>query len=627
MSVNDDVLDAITGHSVDLVRVEAGLRKKVVKDLKALEKTVIKMLKSSGVAETIKQKVKEKRLRKLLGQTADTIATSYQNITKESKKDLGSIAGISAKQSVEAINGSLKASVASVGMSRSVLESISSNVLIEGAPSKEWWGRQSDQFQSEFSDVIRRGALLGKTTKEITDDFVGTQANNFKDGVAIRGRRRAEGLVRTSIQTVANEARQRTYAENEDIVKGIEWVSTLDSRTSNICKVLDGLVWDNDRNPVGHDKDYVGLTAHWNCRSTQVPVLKSWEELGAKKKFAEIPKSTRASMDGQVSESIKYEDWLKSKPESFQKEVLGAGKWELWKTGSLGFTDLIDQSGNELSLSELNRRHQIEDEKESLFGYDDFLKVTPFVESMIDSHHKVGWGAGGEDLTLKAMREAKGFNKLPLALSKEEFDSFEGRSIKMYGDSPILYRGVSDLKYVNDFKYKEHFAGLGVHGNGTYSAIKDMETALDYAQDDIKNVWAMKLKKDFNFITEDDLRAKQTKLYDVKDDIDWKIVFLGRELESEMLAYKKKNRPSHSDLSKLSDEAADKLIGRFDEAMVAVNRKYRNMITHEEKKAKGIEMLLDDEGRFATVLGYDGIYVERRGFMVIQNRDKVVVIK
>jgi hypothetical protein len=81
MSVNEDILDAITGHSVDLVRVEAGLRRKVVKDLKALESSVIKMLKNSGVAETINQKVKEKRLKKLLEQTRATIATSFKDIS------------------------------------------------------------------------------------------------------------------------------------------------------------------------------------------------------------------------------------------------------------------------------------------------------------------------------------------------------------------------------------------------------------------------------------------------------------------------------------------------------------------------------------------------------------------
>jgi hypothetical protein len=75
--------------------------------------------------------------------------------------------------------------------------------------------------------------------------------------------------------------------------------------------------------------------------------------LGAKRKFKEIPESTRATMDGQVSSKTGYEQWLKSKDEDFQKEVLGLGKWELWKKGKIGFKDLVDQSGNPVGLQVL----------------------------------------------------------------------------------------------------------------------------------------------------------------------------------------------------------------------------------------------------------------------------------
>jgi hypothetical protein len=72
-----------------------------------------------------------------------------------------------------------------------------------------------------------------------------------------------------------------------------------------------------------------------------------------KKHLSKLPQGTRASMDGQVSKGLNYEDWLRSKPESFQKEALGVGKWKLWKKGKVGFTDLLDQSGNPLSLEQL----------------------------------------------------------------------------------------------------------------------------------------------------------------------------------------------------------------------------------------------------------------------------------
>jgi hypothetical protein len=63
----------------------------------------------------------------------------------------------------------------------------------------------------------------------------------------------------------------------------VQWVSTLDSRTTEICIALDGLQWTlPDYEPIGHKVDFPGAIAHWGCRSTQIAVVKSWEELGGK---------------------------------------------------------------------------------------------------------------------------------------------------------------------------------------------------------------------------------------------------------------------------------------------------------------------------------------------------------
>jgi len=363
-TVNDIALDQITGHSVDLLRVDAGLREKILDALNVLEENLVKKLEKAKLHEVKKTATQRKRLEKLLSQTKKTISTAYNDIDKIEDKELIDLARVAEKQAVRTINTAIKASTLSVGMSKEMLESIGKDTLITGAPSKEWWQRQSQTFESTFKDTVRQGLLSGKPTAEIVRELMGTKTARYKDGKLEPRRRGAEALVRTSVQVVANEARMQTYENNNDIVKGIEWVSTLDSRTSPICRVLDGLMWDNERKPINHSKSFPGATAHWNCRSTQVPILKSWEELGAKKKFKEIPEGTRASMDGQVSAKEGYEDWLirqgKEKGEKFQKDILGKGKWELWKAGKVGFTDLVDQTGNPVSLEVLREKLGIE---------------------------------------------------------------------------------------------------------------------------------------------------------------------------------------------------------------------------------------------------------------------------
>jgi hypothetical protein len=92
-----------------------------------------------------------------------------------------------------------------------------------------------------------------------------------------------------------------------------------------------------------------------NCRSTSIPVLKSWKELGIP--LDEIPKTTRASMDGQVPAATTFETWLKKQTEERQNRVLGVGKADLWRAGKIGFRDLLDQSGRPLTTEALRAKY------------------------------------------------------------------------------------------------------------------------------------------------------------------------------------------------------------------------------------------------------------------------------
>jgi hypothetical protein len=143
-----------------------------------------------------------------------------------------------------------------------------------------------------------------------------------------------------------------------------------------ICMALSGKLWTTkEKKPLGHSLDYPGTTAHWNCRSTQIPVLKKWEDLIAKKDQAEIDeefrrqlreqgfsddeianikRNTRASMDGQVAKDITFDDWLKGKSPDFQDKMLGRGKGKLFRDGKISLTDLVDQRLRPLTLDELS---------------------------------------------------------------------------------------------------------------------------------------------------------------------------------------------------------------------------------------------------------------------------------
>jgi len=360
MAVADEIADNITAHSVDLLKVEAGIRRKIVSILKDLQKELIAELAKADIDGVTRESFKRRRLEKLLKSTRETIRAAMQKAGRATSSELRDLAALESEVARMAINTAIGVDLVSIRLSREILEALANDTLIQGAPNAEWWAKQAKDLQASFSHEMRMGVARGEALNDLVRRIRGRRENGFSDGIMATATRRAEILARTAVQTVANSARLALYKENDDVIKGIEWVSTLDTRTTDTCKALDGLVWDLNRKPVGHKIRFPGPTAHWGCRSTQVPVLKSWRELSRNKRLSrrlkKVPEGTRESMDGQVPESLHYEQWLKRKEKAepgFARKVLGDTKYRLWKAGKLRFMDLIDQSANPLTVKEL----------------------------------------------------------------------------------------------------------------------------------------------------------------------------------------------------------------------------------------------------------------------------------
>ena len=151
---------------------------------------------------------------------------------------------------------------------------------------------------------------------------------------------------------------------NSDVIKGQVWLSTLDTRTTPYCRSVDGLEWDLEGKPIGgHSEPFNPPPVHWNCRSVCLCLLKTWEELSKSKSpdlqkklrkiEKNIPEGTRSSMGGPVSEKLNYKQWFDKQPEAVKLEILGPGKLEIYNRGNLSFRDMIDQTGNPLTIDEL----------------------------------------------------------------------------------------------------------------------------------------------------------------------------------------------------------------------------------------------------------------------------------
>ena len=311
-------LDIATRHQVLLERLKSGVVADISRSLGSTGESVGLIL---GAVDAVS-------LRDMPRASVDALAA-----------DLGAAVSAGAAPIVDAVlatSGEVAADTAgyeaqlvqSVAVGRNIVVPPAAQVAaaIEAAPL--FSGALLDPFvrdwQANAADAVARevyaGYARGDTLADLKRAIRGTRAARYQDGL-VQGvtARQAEAIARTSIQHAASVGRMELYKANPDIIKRYRWLSTLDGRTSAICRSLSGRVFDVGSGPQP--------PAHINCRSQIIP-----EVAGADR----IRKITQqASMDGPVSADLNYYDWLKTQPGAYQDDVIGPKRGALLRNGGL----------------------------------------------------------------------------------------------------------------------------------------------------------------------------------------------------------------------------------------------------------------------------------------------------
>jgi SPP1 gp7 family putative phage head morphogenesis protein len=354
-SANETLVDLYIERAIDLLRLEAGTRNKVLAILADLEGELVAALAKVDPTGVTQAAAQRKRLTKLLEAVQAAIRAGYRDASKLMAAEIREIIDQEAVWTGHAINTSIDFEFVTGGLTRKGLENLASDVLIQGAASSDWWSRQAQGLQNRFADEMRKGIALGETNADLIARVRGKPG---QPGIMDASEAAAERLVRSSVQAAANVGREAMYAENDDIIASLQWHATLDTRTSTWCITRDGHHYSTDDAHKPKDGGPPWLQGpgkiHWNCRSTSIPVLKTWRDLGID--MDEIPQTTRASMDGQVPAKQSFEEWLRKQPQGRQDTVLGATVADLWRRGKLNFRDLLDQSGRPLTTEQLRAK-------------------------------------------------------------------------------------------------------------------------------------------------------------------------------------------------------------------------------------------------------------------------------
>lgn len=186
----------------------------------------------------------------------------------------------------------------------------------------------------EVAKAISDGILEGKTLPQI--------AKTIRELIDTRHTQQAKTLVRTATNATSNLARSAFLTSNKGLIKGYEWISTLDNRTTLICAGRDGNIYKMGKGPLP--------PAHWGCRSTIVPRVK--EEFLIEQIIGERPQKGADGI-GVTSAKTTYEQWLRRQPAAFQDEILGPSRGKLFRAGGVRVDQFRDETGRTYTLEQL----------------------------------------------------------------------------------------------------------------------------------------------------------------------------------------------------------------------------------------------------------------------------------
>ena len=334
MNTNDEILDLLIKRDLLLQRVGNGLSKDVASQY-------IKMI-DEAINSLGKVDVSLINMNKIIKEINSNIGLDYSKV----ENSLNEVAITEAGYIPTAINGIVAVDIMNKTLPHSLVNKIVRNsYLSDGNTIKEGFQKLDEKLQETFQNQIRLGVLNGDTTQTII--------NNLKPFMTDFKNNRVEALVKTALSTVVNNTRMETYKENEEIFKGYQHQSVLDSRTTFICAERDNKEWDLELKPIGHKLPFKLPCLHYRCRSIMLPITKSYKELGLD--VEEIPIGTRSSLNGQVPADTNFSQWFERQSADFKENYLGKGRYELYKDNKITLSDLVNQQGKTLTLEQLRK--------------------------------------------------------------------------------------------------------------------------------------------------------------------------------------------------------------------------------------------------------------------------------
>lgn len=382
-TLNEQLLDDVIRHQVYLLRYSATVRDKVIELINKTEADIARRIRGDAEALAGLSSSKEwKRLQALLAALEGIRKEGWKEASDYLLNEMEELAYVEPVAIDNTMQGILPVEVTTVLPSSDFLRAIALQRPFEGKVLKDWADSMAADDIRRIHSAVQAGMIAGEDHATIARRVVGSGPLVGADGVTQMTRKQIETVVNTAVQSIANGARDAYFNANKDILSEEQFVATLDSHTTPICRALDGKRYD------------VGLgprpPLHFRCRSLRVPaidgamlgdrpakpvtekiLIKKFNEINGTNAVtrADLPRGMKGEFDAWARKEIRrmtgpvpatqtYQTWLKKQSHDFQDEILGPERAQLFRDGKLELDKFVDLStGRQFTLDELRAKY------------------------------------------------------------------------------------------------------------------------------------------------------------------------------------------------------------------------------------------------------------------------------
>ena len=371
-SVNEELFDAMIRHQIGLLRVSGRVRDKILRILDATEADL-----TSQIRRILSRGRSPARLQTLQRTIAAIRGEAWTEAAKVWRDEILAIAKAEPEFVARAMQAVAPVQLDMILPAVDTLTAIVTSRPFEGRVLGDWARSIRATDIRRIQDQVNIGITQGESTAAISRRIVGTVRQRGRNGVTEITRRNAAAITRTAVNHVSNQAKRELFNANRDILEEELYVATLDSRTTPVCRSLDGTTHPVGEGPIP--------PLHFSCRSLRVALFNG-EALGRRpqrqftqrqlireynaangtsaRSRADLPRGHKGRFDdfarqrmreltGTVDAKVTYQQFLERQSREFQDDVLGPTRGRLFRDGDLSLDRFVHRDGSELTLREL----------------------------------------------------------------------------------------------------------------------------------------------------------------------------------------------------------------------------------------------------------------------------------